>query len=530
MSAYPEGPFFVAPVESKNAGNDFLALGAVGERLVATALPGITNVTRYLRAYTVAGWIVWCFNEHLKALSAAKKTLPAHERALFKAFREKGELMFSWCNKGTVGAIGNSRTYPESNQPLVLSFDNEQFGVVNQASWFAAAAYGPSFSKRNGLGYIAAFKSVYVPTTLGEKAARVLDDLMSQHPAAHGRIADLTNQEASLRDVKALEQALSIHATTAKERTLFRDAFFPVAKVGVWDTNHGNRATTIALILQTLKVAGPLNVEDIRQSIALGITPAGDEMADTSLQRVRRLWFVLSLRQLERVALERLLRWLERELFNLLYQWCDVDTLCQNLAETIESTWPLYLSMNVGQVIDGLQESIRQAGGISRAALGDARLSQFKLRRELESLTDSQHGGVPAKAIYALLLCTAAVGLCEDDAGLIEMLKMGLQERISLISLVRFARSRSKSPISEFAKDVLTHLVYAQHLKTAAARVEEGKNKFRFAEDDTGLRPLISSTSINAQLGTPDRILHALYLMDECRLVRQDAESNYELM
>jgi hypothetical protein len=159
-----DGPFFVAPIRNENSGVDFLALGSVGERLIAAGLPGITNATRYLRAYTLAGWVAWQFNENLRALAQRSKALPAHQRTLFKAFREKAELMFTWCNKEFVGAVGNSRRYPESSELLTLTFSNEKFanprsGAISQASWFAPAAYGPSFSKANGLGYVASYRS-----------------------------------------------------------------------------------------------------------------------------------------------------------------------------------------------------------------------------------------------------------------------------------------------------------------------------------------------------------------------------------
>jgi hypothetical protein len=356
-------------------------------------------------------------------------------------------------------------------------------------------------------------------------AARILDNLMARHPTAHQRISDITNHKASLRDVKALKDALRLDATTAKERALFRNAFYPEDKVGEWDMMHGNRATTIALILKALIIAEPLDEEQIRQSIALGITPNGEEIDDANLQSMRRVWFCLSLRQLERVALERLLRWLELKIFELLYHWCDVDVLCEHLKQELQQSWPEALEQTVGDQLERLRRRIERAKGVQRAPLSNSKLSQFGLRAALELLDDSPD--LPSKAIYALLLCTAMTELCDGDKNLTEMLKMGGRERVSLLSLSRFARSRRDKTIGDFAQDVLTHLVYAQHLHTAATRVEEGKNKFRFAIDDSGLRPLITGDSVNAQLGTPDRILHALYLMEECGLVRTDDEGRY---
>ena len=525
----PEGPFFVSPVRAEISGIDFLSLGAVGERLIAAGLPGITNVTRYLRPYTVAAWIAWRFNEHLKEITRQNAALPKRKGPLFKAFREKSELLFTWCNKSAVGAIGNSRIYPDNTKPVQLAFDNEAFGPVNKASWFAAAFYGPSFSVANGLGFVYPFESVYVPTPIGEEAARIIDKLMASHPKAHSRIAHLTDNEGSLRDVEALQDALDLGATTANERALFRGVLYQEARVGTWDGSHGNRSTTIALILKALASAGPLDVEDVRQTIALGITPAGKNALEPRLEGMQRLWFVLSLRQLQRVALERLLRWLEFQLLDLAGQWCDIDVVKGKLVETLKETWPQSEALTVSDCLDGIRSAIGQGGGVFRSPLSDSRLSQFKLRRELEAAPDSRHKAIPARAVLALLHCVANAELTEGEKELASMLRMGLSERVSLATLTQFARSRGKRKVSDFAQDVLTHLVYAQHLQTAASRVEEGKNKFRFAMDDEGLRLLIPGTSINGQLGTPDRIQHALYLMAECDLVRADGAGRFAL-
>ena len=236
----------------------------MGERLIAVGLPGITNVTRYLRPYMVASWIAWQFNEHLKEITRQHAALPQRKGPLFKAFREKAELLFTWCNKRAIGAVGNSRAYPDNSKPVRLAFDNEALGPVNMASWFAAAAYGPSFSVASGLGFVYPFESVYVPTPIGEEAARILERLMASRPKAHSRIAHLTECEGSLRDVEALHDALDLGTTTAKERALFRGVLYQESRVGIWDGSHGNRSTTIALILKALANAGPLQVEEIR--------------------------------------------------------------------------------------------------------------------------------------------------------------------------------------------------------------------------------------------------------------------------
>jgi hypothetical protein len=352
---------------------------------------------------------------------------------------------------------------------------------------------------------------------------------MSLHPTAHGRISHLLEHEGSQHDVAALGDALRLEATSANERDLFKQALFPEEKVGVWDMMHGNRATTIALILGALERTSPMSVESIRQTIALGHTPDGAAIVDSRLDRMRRLWFAVCIRQLQRVAMEKLLRWFELKLFDMLGRWCDIDVVCNALTRTLQETWAPSAELTVGASLEGMCKAIVDAGGLWQAPLNDPRVNQFALREELEQLSDAKSADIPSRAIYALLMCSAVTQLSQVEPELPQMFQIGQRERVSLATLDEFACSRANETLAAFARDVLTHLVYAQHLQTAASRVEAGKNKFRFATDDQGLRPLIAATSVNAQLGTPDRLLHALYLMDECRLIRKDADLKFWL-
>lgn len=514
MSAFPPGAFFPSPPQASNAGVDFLALGAVGERLIAHSLPGITNVTRYLRPYSVASWITWKFDAELKKLSGQR--LPMNERALFKQFREKSELMFSWANKGTAGSIGSRRTYPEDAKPVELRFGNSALGAENNASWFAAAAYRPSFSDTGGLGFIAAHKGVYVPTDLGREMAKHLDAVLLAHKTSYSRLSDLNELELSRRDVDALMDGLALELPTTAERKLFKRILYPEHLVGQIDGLHGNRATSMTLMIRSIDAAEALNEQEIRQTMALGLTPSGTPVLLDNVISVHKVWFVLAIRQLQRVSLERLLRWFELTVAENDMSWCDLGVV-QNAAVTqLITENPDARVTSVGDHIAKIQSAITRGGGPKQVMLKEPSLNAFVLRDEFEIQTRTDHLSIPARAVYCLLYCAALTSLVCDDEEIAALCRMGGRERIGLDWFAKYVFDRQSQSLTEFIRDAIRDLIYGQHLQVAATRIEEGKNKFRFAVDDSGLRLLIGPESINRQLGTPDRIFSALCLMADC--------------
>ena len=105
-----EAPFFVAPYKDESGGVDFLGLRQVNLDLMYQFLPGINNVTRFVRPYSVMTWFAWAFNEDMK-----RKGIEDFKRKDFKEFREKVELLFGWGHQlvGTKrGMVGSNSLVP----------------------------------------------------------------------------------------------------------------------------------------------------------------------------------------------------------------------------------------------------------------------------------------------------------------------------------------------------------------------------------------------------------------------------------
>lgn len=514
----PDLPFFVDPLTDDTTGIDFLNLGAVGERIIALGLPGVTNVTKFLRAYSIAAWTAWRFHEGLKEISARNESLPMSHGKLFRQFREKVEVLFTWCNRYQQGAIGRTRDYPATFEKLSCSFDEPALGAHNSASWFAAAAYGPSFVDPGGLGFIRSIKATFEATDRGRELALVIESLIAEHAASHGRISHLTDHVGSLRDVQALDRALNLGRATKKEKAVFRAALYPEERLGAWGDRDGHRATSIALMLAVLEGAGTvMSVEDIRRSMALGILPSGTAIEEPTTARMRQLWHMLSIRQLQRVAMERLLAWFEEQLQQLRYAPCDLAIIRARMRKALRAGDEGFASETVQTAMDAIRKRIAKAGGARQAPFERDDVNQFSLRAQIEDVDPADGKALLVHALRALLVSVAYVELLIGDEAARTLCDMGGRERVSLKTLHDFVLARTDQTVESWADDHFVQLVYGQHLRTAALRLEPGKNKFRFALDDHGLRPLVEG--VNSQLGTPDRIESTLELMSECDLV-----------
>jgi hypothetical protein len=522
----PDGAFFVVPLKAEQSGVDFLGLAAVGEGLVATLLPGISNVTRYLRPYFYASWIAWRFEEYLKEHDG--KRLPGQPKTLFRKFREKTELAFTWGNQELPGVIGKRREFPEKNSVIELQFANPELGASNAASWFAAATYGPSFTKLNGLGFIESRAGVYRPTELGAEAAALLDREMQKAGSSYRRLADVESAYMRRSDIEALEGGLALDRLLPRERAVFARVLLPEDLIGTLDGGHGNRASTLEAIRRVLEAGGAMSVPEVRRALATGRTGPGELVDFAPLEEVRRRWFTLSVRQLQRIALERLLRWFEHCIFSRIGRSSSLGDLLNDAESDLRRHLHDAASESVATHLDRTASVFAKHGGPEEAGWNDPR---FDVLARAEGLVEDRdvYESLPARAMAALLLCAAVVEATRADKALAKLFAYGGQGRWSLTSLREFTFSRRNLSIGQFLREALVVMVYAQHLQTASRRTEPDKNKFRFTPEDHGLALLVNGLSINAQEGTPDRLWNCLELMTEAGLVRKETDGRYAI-
>ena len=176
----PNGPNLLAEFDPGRGGVDFLGLRQVNLDLMGECLPGINNVTYYIRPYSVLSWIYWKFYESMKADAKDKPTAKELTR-----FKEKVESLFLWGHQlNNVTGVPGLRSKPKVERGKAdLTFKAWRRSADN-TSLQAAVQYGPSVKDRGGLGFIHPVEGPFFQVTKeGAELAEALDSSLQKRRA-----------------------------------------------------------------------------------------------------------------------------------------------------------------------------------------------------------------------------------------------------------------------------------------------------------------------------------------------------------
>ena len=502
------------------SGVDFLGLGAVNERLIARFLPGISNATRYMRVYSVMSWMAWRFDEHFRGLSRGLSVTEIDKR--FRRFREKVELLFTWGNREhAFGIVGSRRRFPTTNVPTRLTF--KDFGS-STVSWLDAALYGPSMKINNGLGFL----EPRVGSTLGPSASGVrlalAMDVVLQRSRHYDWLCDLSDDVATMEIAEDLGERWSVTQSTRREREIFAAAFAPAQSTVDTDPDGAARCSAVRLIYSALeRCGGTATVDEVRSTIARGIATADGPFAEPRDEPARAMWTALQVRQLQRLCHEALLRWIE-----LLLLERPVGMMGRSshaLAAFCTSKVSERLGLTVDQPLSAVTALVADKSKWrgDTVPLGGASVDVLNFASKLRGVREIDKGidELPAMALQGLTIAAvqaASLSKCELYK---PYFRLGQRERLSIDTLIGLFREYQDRPLVSFVELLIESCTIGQHLATAAARLEPGKNKYRFVPSDDGLRLLIAPRQLTGLGMTPDRLETGMSLMADSGLLQR---------
>lgn len=515
MIPLPPTATFLAPIPSLVTGVDFLNFAAVNEGLIGAAFPGISNATRHMRPYSVMTWAVWRFERDFETSGKQYRSEDLERR--FVRFREKVEILFTWGNRGAdTGIVGSSRKFPEAKTGFHrLSF--KDLGS-ERVSWFDAATYGPSFRTGGGLGFIQqAHGGTYRTTPLGQQLAAALDKSI-RNSVAYERLADIDDQFGNRSMADSLAKRWKVHESTSEERRVFQQALMAGA----------GRLADLSVMIEIVRQAvhdlnGPVGSQAIRDHIARATITHDMRVERPAEARQRALWSVLQIRQLQRLAMEAILRWVELVLYHRPAELQSLRTTA--ICELFTAVACRGLEMSEHQPLSGLVHGIlaKANGRTDLLALGRNKravdpLAHLSYLRETEGL-DTEHEAIPHMAVYCLLLAAIQAKHMQADPIYSNYIAFGGRDRLSLQTLIDIVSEHQRRPLGEFLNLMVGTCTIAQHLATAAARAEPGKNKFRIVQEDEGFRLLVQERQIQRLGVTLDRLDAAMSLLADCGLL-----------
>jgi hypothetical protein len=505
-------PWVIDEWTPEPTGVDPLGLRQVNLDMMDRLLPGINNVTRHVRVYTLMTWAWWKAGQALSGDGA--HGVWSQE---MRDYVERVDAIFSWSQfrMRPDSALPGSTVLPGKLEPPGSSFaydfaspewDKLRKSRRNSTDLLGAIQYGPSIRGAGGLGWLQAVDGVFQPTGDVMSAVEAFDAIVSPHlPKC---LLDPSHSLLTFEDLDAIAPIWDHRAPDDSEREVFAERFFGNQEGKPKDSNLAKRRGTLRLMLDALATAGkPCSVETVRARM-FGVD--APEMAESVLQRPRHRWRVLQIRQLQRLAIEA--------------TYISVEArLKAQSASTAEIVAFLIEDLNVASVsTDGSVATM-----LEEAFAGWERDPERSVFGLMDALVDAQGADTTAVAKLALasFRCVeilAHVEASDEHGGLVMKEFEREPDRLPLgLMLARLTDLRDR-PAREMLTEMVEAWVFGQHLRWSVMRGGDGKQRLRVGLDEGGWKLLRGDTS--ATFGpTPDRLRSALRLCADCGLIAETA-------
>lgn len=501
-------------------GVDPLGLRQVNLDLMATALPGINNVTYRIRPYAFMAWAWW----------RAAQTFMTGNNQIVQASRlqnlvDRWEVVFAWSHvlaTNTPELPGRnvlSTSLPRALTPYRLygkAWDEFRDSRRTSTALMAPIQYGPSIKS---LGWLIPQQGrIFVPSDQAMPAVTAIDAIAtSALPAEMLRPSDV---EITPEQVRALHAAWTVAAPSGAEKQVFWRLFYEAGADPRAGEDARRRQHSLRLIQAVLQQStGPLAEMDIRRVLSSGRLSGGESLAlPADLIETQRLWSALQARQLQRIALEAMLVWIEAQIEKR-GGAADAEDLAADAAADARSTEDKADSATVGIYLAAAAS--RDTGiGWPAACAHVAATDIFTLMEELLSAQAGRVSSIPGLALRALAFAEAmAAGLRE--AGIDSSPRGplgGNADRLPLNAMSRRLGSLRDHPMRDLWREIILSWVLAQHIRWSVARNGDGTQRLRLALDEGGWVRLRADRS--GPFGpTPDRLAAALSLASDCGLI-----------
>jgi hypothetical protein len=503
-----EGPCFVTAYRPEKGGVDFLGLRQVNLDMMAVCLPGINNVTRYIRPFSVLSWIYWKF--YKLSQEKGENVTPKELRD----WKEKVETLFTWGHKlyGSGGVPGIDAK-PPANGSVPLSFAAWKRNAQN-TSLMAAVQYGPAAKTIDGLGFLEPLgRGFFQVRGYGVALAQELDTALRRFEL----LKALEQASATAKQAERIFPAWSIFEVSRAERQAFRKAFFDPSAIGD-STPMGRRSTTIELARIVLGEAQtPLTDDNIRIAMfrARGRSSRVKMREDPKLRPIWLRWVVLQIRQSQRLAFEGLLSWFE---CLLVKGYRDTEEIVERTLEAIESYKGIFSTLKPGKSLDLINRKTRT---IDEALNNPRDLDLFWLSDELVVANSDYSDKLAPLCLRTLFLTAAFTRLLADQGAARLETKRGGADRISLEFWTKTLLRCRDFELRDFLRYLFERLILSQHFAVAARRFDGNTQRLRISIEEDGLEFLPDKPPLVPSI-TPDRLRSALSLMEDCGLIGWD--------
>ncbi len=486
-AAQTREPSANSPFTPALGGVDPLGLRQVNFDLMDLVIPGLNNVVRYIRPFTVISW-AWR-RAAFCAQMAGKVRVTSDE---LQDFVDRIEVLFVWSQllrdrsvdlpgRDFLGFLTKANSY---------TFGGATWRAIRNARKYSTALsapvnYGPALKS---LGWIeqAEIPGVYKSTAIASPAIDALDRRLDPY-LSHPGLSELGEVSVSREDVERWGKAWALNLPSAEEQNAVMESF-------TGELASKTRRDGISLILTAVKyLGGKHDVGQVR-SVMCGV-PTTFQPPE-NLVAVAEHWRAVQARQLFRLVLESLLHWVMVQLEDgpRTTSAMAVHFIQEAGAEANTQRWLADAHVESTSLVDGIVQIQR-------------------------SLTDTEAKNLPLNIRAGL-----AASLFDVAKGI----ELGREDRLPLERARREARQFLDKAPTEFMEHVLGSWVFGQHVYWAVGRGlgdarSRGKTILRLKvvpeENGWTLAPGAGANLRNPPRPTPDRLESTISLMREAKML-----------
>lgn len=535
-----DAPIFTLPLDSEIAGDDPLGVAPANERMFGNVFPGVNNVVRYIRVYSLIAWTVNLIEKH--SHRHQRELSPEEVNELFKNGLQRIQLALLWRNAGQKlpQLAGSTRQFPVHNQPVRLTFAD--LGPI-RADLLDPGAYRPSLT--GGLGFLLRDPNGkrYACTDPAGRALAAAYDEVARTNQRYRWLSDVTALSTRRADLFTIETALDLTKVSPGEQRAFIARFFPEPTEGDLDQYAENRWFAIHLALRAVdlicrkKERAGEHPRASAQEVRCCMARAGfrkSRLRVDGLEGVQALWAVLQVRQLQRLALDVLYCIVERWLAHRSISGAKlgVDELANEIGDSVTEALLEEFQGSMDAFVAACEESQAGHATLYEAALkGDDEYADvFAHVSELmeASLEADELVETLVPVLEALVFCAVEA----SNLQLIEEARAVIAQDVdqcSLQALISLVKNRAEWTPAEFLKWLVKQWVILRHFEIAGGRSQRGayKNRFRFVLGDEGLERFNPAAPLMERAMGTDRLDHILILCRDCGVLNGNEDGYF---
>jgi hypothetical protein len=520
-----ESPFFLAPHKGDPGGVDYLGMRAINLQMMDDLLPGLNNVARQIRPFSLLSWTLWTY-EKKQSESGQKMTVQGYSQ-----YREKIESLFVLSHKHAEISV---KGIAGANQPLVETKQTTlTFAALRRKSGntlISAINYGPGLKGEGGLQFAEPHpddRRVVRVGIAGKRLAVGLDEKLKSalKPKQYEFLCATKSVELRTTELEDYAPGWLLSKPSSMEKDTFYSRLVPIHP-----TNHRERArvSTIELIFAVWKnKRKELDVHELRRCMTMSTLP---DLPD-HVEEARGRWRALQLRQAQRLAMEVLFGWIERCIWqdnvHTTYEFADM------MVKAIKKARPDWA------MLTAVRDRLAYFGGLADDSDSlfrrgwknlDCDLVHRSLQLEQQAKKINRKDEIVAEAfdILALVAVHTEHFLCSPS--LAKYVINPAQNRLPLQWWASTMRANAKMPVRAFFTRMVETWLVSQHLGVAASRSSVDSSRMRLSIDDAGIGSLlVSKLKCWAPTLTADRLVTALELLHQCGKLqrRQDEDGEF---